>query len=207
MDWASLTTFAFAFFLSAAMPGPSNVAVIARSMTTGFWPTVPMLIGLIIGEMLFVGFAVFGLALVATMLGAVFVVIKWAGAAYLCYLAYHLWTAPPVTAAQVSADPVKKRSASGQILLGLALVLGNPKTIAFYLALLPVLIDLKTIDAGGFVLLLGLMVTIYTPVLLFYAYGAARAGQAIRRSGTVRAINRTAAAAMAGAAATIVAKT
>lgn len=212
MDWTSLSTFCIAFMLSAAIPGPSNVAVIVRSMTSGFRHTVPMLAGLIVGEMFFVGFAVFGLALIAHTLGAVFLAIKWLGAAYLCFMAYKLWTAP----ASVPGQPAKgaspqslpaARSPTGLFLLGLALVLGNPKTIAFYLALLPVLIDMTAVDVAGFFTLLALMVAIYTPILVFYSLGSARIGRAIRSSRAVRIVNRTAAAAMAGAAAAIVAKT
>lgn len=215
MDWASISTFCIAFALSAAAPGPSNVAVFARSMTKGFRHTVPMLAGLIVGEMFFVGFAVFGLALVATTLGTLFLVVKWIGALYLAVLAYKLWTAPPNiaqtpdlnTGSNGSTAPAPKKSTAGLFLLGLALVLGNPKTIAFYLALLPVLIDMTAIDMSGFLLLLGLMVAIYIPILVLYSVGASRIGQAIRSSRAVQIINRTAAAAMAGAAAAIVAKT
>lgn len=216
MDWASISTFCIAFALSAAAPGPSNVAVFARSMTKGFWHTVPMLAGLIVGEMFFVGFAVFGLALIANTLGTLFLAVKWIGALYLAVLAYKLWTAPTTNIAQTpapgavsqgSTSPAPKKSTAGLFLLGLALVLGNPKTIAFYLALLPVLIDMTAIDMSGFLLLLGLMVAIYMPILVLYSVGAARIGQAIRSSRAVQIINRTAAAAMAGAAAAIVAKT
>lgn len=212
MDWASLSTFCIAFMFAAATPGPSNVAVIVRSMTTGFRQTVPMLAGLIIGEMFFVGFAVFGLALIAHTLGTLFLVIKWLGAAYLCFIAYKLWTAPASVPTQnvkgaSSQSPPAARGPAGLFLLGLALVLGNPKTIAFYLALLPVLIDMTAVDVPGFFMLLALMVAIYTPILVFYSLGAARIGRAIRSSRAVRIVNRTAAAAMAGAAAAIVAKT
>jgi len=212
VDWASLSTFCIAFMLAAATPGPSNVAVIVRSMTAGFRHTVPMLAGLIIGEMFFVGFAVFGLALIAHTLGTLFLAIKWMGAAYLCFIAYRLWTAPASVPArntkEVSPQSLQAtRGRTGLFLLGLALVLGNPKTIAFYLALLPVLIDMTAVDVPGFFVLLALMVAIYTPILVFYSLGAARIGQAIRSSRAVRIVNRTAAAAMAGAAAAIVAKT
>ncbi|MEM8812807.1 MAG: LysE family translocator [Pseudomonadota bacterium] len=206
MDWSNLIPFCIAFFLSAAAPGPSNIAVFARSMTTGFWQTAPMLVGLIVGELFFVGFAVFGLALVAKSLGAFFLVVKWLGALYLAYLAYQLWTSPVATptipdtqTTKANAKPSDRRPIR-QFLLGLALVLGNPKTIAFYLAIVPVVIDLSVIDLGGFMLLILIVLVIYTPVLVIYAIGASRIGQAIRNTAALRAINRTAAAAMAGAA-------
>ncbi|MBP0574891.1 LysE family transporter, partial [Mycobacterium tuberculosis] len=80
----------------------------------------------------------------------VFTAVKVAGGIYLAWLAYKLWTAPPATI------EVEAQAASGRrfdwrgIAVGLSITLGNPKTIVFYLALLPSLIDLGSLTAVGF---------------------------------------------------------
>ena len=82
-----------------------------------------------------------------------FLVIKYAGAAYLLYIAYKIWTAPAV-AKDVTAEERAEHPAR-LLLGGLALTLGNPKTIVFYLALLPTILDLTRITVLGFAELVG----------------------------------------------------
>ncbi len=79
--------------------------------------------------MVWLTFAVLGLAALAQAFHEVFLVVKYAGAAYLLYLAYKLWTAP-ATAREVAAE--EKTEHPAKLLLGgLAITLGNPKTIVF----------------------------------------------------------------------------
>lgn len=53
----------------------------------------------------------------------VFVVIRYAGAAYLLYLAWKLWTAPP----RSLQAPPEMNERGGLFLTGLAINLGNPR--------------------------------------------------------------------------------
>jgi type IV conjugative transfer system protein TraL len=57
-------------------------------------PVVLMLVlGILAGDLVYLVFALFGLAAIATWFGPVFVVIKWASALYLLYIAWQFWTA------------------------------------------------------------------------------------------------------------------
>ena len=58
---------------------------------------------------------------------------------------------------------------------GLAVTLGNPKVVAFYLALLPTLIDLPRVGLFGYIELAGICVVILTVVFGAYVIAAARA--------------------------------
>ena len=59
--------------------------------------------GVALGDVVWLTFAILGLAVVAQTFQGVFLVIKYAGAAYLLYLAWKLWTAP-VVAHDVAPD-------------------------------------------------------------------------------------------------------
>lgn len=201
MDLMTLAAFALAFSVAAASPGPGIAAVVARALGAGFRGTFPMVIGLVAGDLVYLSFAVFGLAAIAQSFGTVFLVIKYAGAAYLLYLAVKLWRAKPV--------PADVRAAEGQgavrtFLAGLALTLGNPKVMVFYLALLPTLVPLERLTAIGFAELVVTVSVLLTLIGSAYAAAASSARDLFRSERAVRALNRGAGTMMAGAAAAVV---
>jgi threonine/homoserine/homoserine lactone efflux protein len=204
MDLVTLAAFAIAFAIAVAVPGPGIAAVVARALGGGFWGAVPMVVGILAGDLVYLAFAVFGLAAIAAWFGPIFVVVRWAGAAYLLYIAWRFWTAQPGTE-QVRA----KRGENWwkTFLSGLALTMGNPKTIVFYLALLPTVIPLdKPITALGFSELVGIVVVILLGICCAYAALAAAAREFFTSGRAVRRLNRTAGAIMASAAVLVVAR-
>ena len=103
--------------------------------------------GVALGDVVWLTVAILGLAVVAQTFQGVFLAIKYAGVAYLLYLAWKLWTAP-VESRDVAADTSDVKPVR-LFLAGLAVTLGNPKVMVFYLALLPNIIDLHARDAAG----------------------------------------------------------
>ena len=129
MSLSSLAMFAGIYALVVLMPGPGVAAVVARALTTGARRTAPFIWGMLIGDLVWFCFAVFGLAALAQTLHGLFVAAKYAGVAYLMFIAFKLWTAPP-------ADPsaaAERQRGSGRRLVGagLSMTLGNPKTMMF----------------------------------------------------------------------------
>ena len=202
MDPMTLVAFALAFAVAAATPGPGIAALVARSLGGGFAAALPMIAGLVLGDLVYLSLAVFGLAVAAAKMGAVFLVIHWVGALYLLYMAYRLWTAPALEAGAGSGVAGRFRP----FLAGLSVTLGNPKVMVFYLALLPNLVDLRRVDAPAFAELAGIVLVVLTAVMLAYAALADRARALIRSPRAARLLNRGAAAVMAGAAASIAAR-
>ena len=77
--------------------------------------------------------------LLAQALGSLFVIVKFAGAAYLIWLGIRLWQSAPLTV-DMEADAGDGK-AWRSLLTGLAISLGNPKVIAFYLGFLPAFLE------------------------------------------------------------------
>jgi len=101
-----------------------------------------ILAGLILGDIIYLSFAVFGMAIIAQSFSSLFIAIKWFSIAYLAFLAWQFWNA---SHHDLNTDvALSKRSLAA--VSGLTLTLGNPKTIAFYLALLPLVLDLNNIS-------------------------------------------------------------
>ena len=200
MELAVLGLFAAALFVNAGSPGPSIAALVARVISRGLGSVLPFLLAMWIGEALWLVAAVLGLGFVAEKFYLVFSVIKYAGVAYLLYLGYRMWTAPVEieTGALPSAD-----SPFRLFLTGMALTLGNPKIMVFYLALLPSIIDLGSVSTLGLLELVAVAVAVMATVDLAWAFGASWARRWLTSRRAVRIANRSAAAAIGGAAAII----
>lgn len=200
MDFVTLLAFTFAYSIAVLVPGPGVAAVVARALGGGFWGAVPMVIGILAGDILYFVFAVFGLAAVAAWLGPVFALVRYLGAAYLLYIAWTFWRARP------GAEQMAPRSESwGRTFLsGLALTMGNPKTIVFYLAILPTVVPLDRVGPAAFAELLLVVVVVLLAIGFGYAALAASAREFFRSGRAMRRLNRTAAAIMAAAAAAVI---
>ncbi|MFD9898907.1 LysE family translocator [Mesorhizobium sp. NPDC059025] len=203
MTFTSLLIFAGALFVAAGSPGPSIAALVARVISKGFRDVLPFLMAMWIGEAIWLSFAVFGLAVVAQTFHLAFVAIKWLGVAYLAYLAWKMWTAP-VEANEGSLP--KDDSPVRLFLAGMAVTLGNPKIMMFYLALLPTIIDLASVSMLGWMELTATMAVVLIVIDFAWILAAAQARRLLKSPHAMRIANRVSAGTMAGAAAAIAAR-
>jgi threonine/homoserine/homoserine lactone efflux protein len=95
-----------AFSLAMALtPGPNNVMVTASAATFGFRRTVPHMLGITVGFPAMTVAVGLGLGTVFTTYPVIHVVLKWVGAAYLCWLAWLVATASRPEAGEAGAGP------------------------------------------------------------------------------------------------------
>ncbi|MBN9020172.1 MAG: LysE family translocator [Rhizobiales bacterium] len=198
---SGLAIFAAALAVAAFAPGPGIAAIVARVLGRGRSGAVAFTTGLAMGDIVWLSATVLGLAVLAQAFQGVFTVIKYAGAAYLLYLAVKMWTAP--AAAIEARQAVKKEKTSTLFLAGLAVTLGNPKVMVFYLALLPNLVDLGRVDALAFAELALVTLSVLALVFGFYIALALRARRLISSPKAIRIVNRSSGAIMASAAVAI----
>ena len=187
MDPLTLSAFAVTYAIVCAVPGPGVAAIVARGLGGGFRGAVPMVLGILIGDLIYLAFAAFGLAAIASYFGAVFVVIRYLSAAYLLYIAYRFWTARP---GNEQIGPKVEEHWTRTVVAGLSLTLGNPKTIVFYLALLPTVVPLDKITLPGFAELAAIVVIVLLIIGLGYAALAAGAREFFRSPKALRRLNR-----------------
>lgn len=203
MEPTSLLIFAGALLVAAGSPGPSIAALVARVISKGFRDVLPFLAAMWIGEAIWLSLAVFGLAVVAQSFHYLFVAVKWAGVAYLVYLAWKMWTAPVDTR---EGEMPREDSALRLFAAGMAVTLGNPKIMMFYLALLPTIIDLASVSIVGWLELTLTMAAVLIAIDLAWVVAAAQARKLLKSRQAMRIANRVSAATMAGAAAAIAAR-
>jgi threonine/homoserine/homoserine lactone efflux protein len=198
MSLYGLLTFCAVYALAVATPGPGIAAVIARSLAHGFRGAPAFVAGFIVGDLTWFAIAATGLAALAKAAESVFVAIKWAGVAYLLYLAWKLWTAPAERVAVAAEDG--RQHGWRAFLASLTLTLANPKAILFFLALLPTVIDLASMNAVRFLEISLAMALVMPAVMFSYVFLAARARELFTTPKAVRRLNRSSGVAMAGAA-------
>ena len=198
MSLYGLTAFALVYALAVASPGPGVASVVARALGRGVSGAPAYIAGFLIGDLVWFALAAAGLAVLAHSAHTVFLVIRYLGAAYLLYLAWRLWRAPPATLESAQAPQRERRL---QLLLGsLALTLGNPKTMVFFLAVLPTVVELNRLTPAGFLAIALVIACVLPAVLGAYTLFAARARARLSRPATVRWVQRGTGAVMAGAA-------
>ena len=209
MTLYGLSIFALVYFLAVATPGPGVAAIIARSLAEGTRGATAFIAGFLVGDLIWFIVAATGLAALAQSAYAVFVVVKYVGAAYLLYLAFRMWRSRPRVAARDAQSSVERPTSerSSRLFLGsLALTLANPKTMIFFLALLPTVVQLERLDVAGFSEIIAAICVVLPLVLGGYTLLAARARRIFRSERAVQRINRVSGVAMAGAAVAVVAR-
>jgi threonine/homoserine/homoserine lactone efflux protein len=204
MTLAGFVAYSAALGIAAAIPGPGVTALVARALGSGFRSSLAMCFGLVLGDLAYLTAVVLGLAFVAQTFGEIFLAIKWFGVLYLAWLGWKFWTAG-ITPETVEAGKGRGGFVSS-FAAGLTVTLGNPKTMIFYLAITPTIVDLNTVTAADYAVLALLTVLVLLVVLVPYLVLAAKARWFLRSPRALKALNRTAATFMMGAAAAIAAR-
>lgn len=197
MTLAALIAYSGALFIAAAIPGPGVTALVARALGSGFRETFFMGLGIALGDMIYLTAVILGLALIAQTFTTAFLVVKFAGVLYLGYIAWKLWSAG-LLPEDIKAKP--STSSAMSFLSGLLITLGNPKTMLFYVALVPTLIDIRAIGPGDYGLLLTATFLVLLSVLVPYMLLASRARLLLKQPKALKALNRVAASVLAGTA-------
>ena len=181
----------------AASPGPGVFATTARAMASGFRPALAVIWGIVLGDIIFLLFAAFGLSMVARALGNLFFIVKICGGAYLVWLGIKIWLQKPelVQSHQNSST----RSYWGNFFSGLIITLSNPKVILFYCGFLPTFLDLSALTIIDLTLVVAIITAVLSGVLITYAYLASRARKMFTNKRAVKRLNRAAGGVMVAA--------
>lgn len=93
-------------FVSAITPGPNNLMLLASGVNFGFQRTIPHMMGVGLGFALMVGLVGVGLDAVFSRFPALLPTMRYAGAAYMLWLAIRLALAGPIGDADYSGNPL-----------------------------------------------------------------------------------------------------
>ena len=183
------------------VPGTLVVYTVGQALTHGRRAGVVASVGCTFGILPHLLAAVFGLSALLNASAVAFQTLKYAGVAYLLYMAWSLWReARPL---DVSAGAQPRESAARIVLRGVLLNLLNPKLTAFFFAFLPQFIPTDAVSPTAVTLALATVFMAMTfVVFVVYALAAAAGrGWLARRRSAVVVLQRGFAVAIAGLAA------
>ncbi|WP_192247335.1 LysE family translocator [Mesorhizobium silamurunense] len=200
MTLSGFAAYSGALAIAAIIPGPQIVAIVAQALQSGYRQAAWMTAGMVLGDVLYLAAVLAGLAFVAETFSFLLIVIKWAGVAYLCWLAVQFWRAGETFEAS-EAGAVK--SGGNAFLSGVLVTLGNPKSVLFYISILPTVVDIGALSALDVPILLAITAIILAAVQFPFAVAGAGTRRSLQSPRTTRLFNRGAAVCMGGAAATI----
>ncbi len=136
MELSTWLAFFAASWAISLSPGPGALAAMSaglnHGMRKGYFATLGLVLG-IWAQLLVVGV---GLGALLATSSAAFVVVKWAGVAYLVYLGVQQWRAPVRALAEVQSGAANVRRRD-LVLRGFVINALNPKGTVFLLAVVP----------------------------------------------------------------------
>jgi threonine/homoserine/homoserine lactone efflux protein len=183
--------FVLAMSLFVASPGPGMMACVAESMRRGVRGSVPFISGMIIGDIVYLCFAVFGLVAFAQVFGKAFTVIRVIGGLYIIYLGIKLFFAEDFKGSEC------KVSNRGSFFSGLFITLSNPKVIIFYCGFLPNFMDLSKLTAMDIFVVCMLVAFVISVVMGSYAFFASRTGRLLSKR-SAKILNKSAGTVLVG---------
>jgi threonine/homoserine/homoserine lactone efflux protein len=185
--WPLLSAFLAASLLLAVTPGPGVLYIVTRSLLQGRRAGLASVAGVALGNLGNAVAAAVGLAALFAVSSTAFVVVKYAGAAYLIYLGVRTLRAPPVTS---PGRPPPALSARRVFRDGLWVALLNPKTTVFFAAFLPQFMQAGAPAAPQALALGGLFVAIAAATDSVYALAAGAIAPRLQRVRTVKRLGR-----------------
>lgn len=133
MDFTALIAYFAALAALTAAPGPLMALLVARSMGRDMRGAVAFATGLCLGDVLAVCAIALGVGSFAETRPEWFAFAKYAGVAYLLWLAFRIW----IDSSAIKDEAPRKGGLFASAGAGLALCLGNPSTVLIYVLLLP----------------------------------------------------------------------
>ncbi len=196
MTIESIIALSFAMFILAASPGPGVFGAVAQSLATGFRSSLDVIAGIVLGDIIFLMLAIFGLSAVAKLFGEFFFFVKIAGCLYLVWLGFKMWTGEP--ASMDSKPGAAQQGRKQRFLTGLFITLGNPKVILFYVGFLPTFLDLASLGVTEIAIVSGVISAVLVTVLTGYTWSAAKARRLFKSRRAAKNFNRGAGTVMIG---------
>lgn len=191
MSWSSIIALLGAMVILAAIPSVSVLAVSSRAAASGFIHGAFTALGIVLGDIIFIVIAIWGLSFLTETLGELSVFIKYLGGTYLIILGISLCRAK---SRDLEAKQENQSSLLASFLTGLFITLGDQKATLFYLGFLPAFLDISQISYLDTAIVVAITIVAVGGVKLFYAFMAHKARSLLHFHST--GINRIAGAVM-----------
>jgi len=141
MGIVHLETFILAVCIFALTPGVDTIYIINRTLTQGYLAGIYSSLGILSGVLVHIAMATLGLSVILAESAVAFSIVKYLGAAYLCYLGIVKLLSKNKIANTIRTE--KKESMMKIYTSGVIANVLNPKVALFFLAFFPQFVDLN----------------------------------------------------------------
>ena len=164
---------------------------LSMGMSIGLKKTMYMMYGELLGVGLVASSSVIGVAAIMLTYPSVFVVLKYAGGAYLIYLGVTMWLSRGKMALDLNSCNFELSNKKLAI-QGFVTAIANPKGWAFFIALLPPFIDDSLAFTPQLSVLIVLILLLEFSSLMIYATGGVTLRKLLQNSSNVKLLNKIA---------------
>ncbi|WP_425092891.1 LysE family translocator [Tropicimonas sp. S265A] len=187
LSMSDLMLYAGALFVLFLTPGPVWLALTARAVSGGFRAAWPLALGVMVGDALWPVLAILGLSFVVQTVDGVMVALRLvASAVFIGMGALLIRNADKAIA---SDNRLTRPGMWAGFLAGMAVILGNPKAILFYMGVLPGFFDLANVTTSDIWAIAAISMAVPLIGNLILAGFIDRARRIITRPGTLRRVN------------------
>jgi len=151
---AELLLYAGAIAILFFTPGPVWVALTARAMSGGFHAAWPLALGVVVGDVLWPFLAILGVSWLVGAFAGFMTVLRWVATFFFLGMGVLILRNADKTIANDSR--LTRPGVWAGFIAGVAVILGNPKAVLFYMGVLPGFFDLTALtwpDIGAIVLI------------------------------------------------------
>lgn len=135
--------YAGALFVLFLTPGPVWVALIARTLSSGFNGAWPLALGVVVGDVLWPFLAILGVSWIVSIYTDFMMVLRWVACA--TFITMGIIVIRHAGKAISTDGRLTRPGMWAGFLAGLAVILGNPKAVLFYMGMLPGFFDLRAL--------------------------------------------------------------
>jgi len=188
LSLSEIGLYSFALLLLFITPGPVWVALIARSLKSGFAGAWPLALGVALGDICWPALALLSLGQIVSLHGDIIFWLRYIAVAVFLGMGIGLYLAP-VQPLQAESKLTKEGVLAG-FLAGLMVIIGNPKAMLFYIGILPGFFDVSRLQIGDIILIALISVLVPFSGNLILGVAVGRAGQLISSVSARRRLNQ-----------------
>ncbi|WP_412505073.1 LysE family translocator [Roseovarius sp. SYSU LYC5161] len=143
LSMAELWLYAGGILVLFLTPGPVWLALMARGMSGGFHAAWPLALGVAVGDVLWPLLAVLGVSWLVSAVDGFLILLRWV--AVIMFAAMGLLLIRHTDRTITADSRLTRPGRWAGFMAGLAVILGNPKAILFYMGMLPGFFDLTRV--------------------------------------------------------------
>ncbi|WP_099828047.1 LysE family translocator [Oceaniglobus indicus] len=184
---ADIALYTGALMILFLTPGPVWVALSARALSGGFSAAWPLALGVVAGDLLWPLLAIMGVTWIVNVFAGFMTVLRWvACGTFLIMGILILRNAGSAIARDSRLTRPGRWAGFGA---GLAVILGNPKAILFYMGALPGFFDLTTLRWPDMMVIVAISALVPLVCNLALAFGIDRAKRSLTSPRVLKRIN------------------